>query len=414
MSMAHEDERKRARVAQLREVIMDLHAGKTVDEVRAKFKEVIKGVTAQEISAMEQALMDEGMPVEEVQRLCDVHASVFSEALESQADPRQMPGHPLRLFVEENRAFEKLIDGEIRQALDAFRAGADNAMELVGHVNLLFDVDKHYKRKEEVLFPFLEKHGVYGPTKVMWGVDDEIRAALKDARARLMTAGGSEQDRSAAADALQKATEKVKEMIFKEEKILLPMADEHLTDDEWRQVALASPEIGYSLIEPDDAEAWIRGYAGQATGATGATDATGGTGAPAAIHLPTGVFSPEQLELMLNTLPVDITFVDENDAVRYFSASRERIFTRPRTIIGRKVHNCHPPASVHVVEGIIDSFRRGERDVAEFWIHMGPKFVYIRYFAVRDGAGNYRGTLEVSQEISGIKALEGERRLLDK
>lgn len=405
MSMAHEDERKRARVAQLREVIMDLHAGKTVDEVRAKFKEVIQGVTAQEISAMEQSLISDGMPVEEVQRLCDVHASVFSEALELHLDPKQMPGHPLRVFVEENRAFDKLIDGEIRPALEAFRGGADNAMELAAHVNLLFDIDKHYKRKEEVLFPFLEKHGMYGPTKVMWGVDDEIRAALKDARNKLMSPEASAQGRAAAAEALQKAIERIKEMAFKEEKILLPMAEEHLAADEWREVALASPEIGYSLIEPDAAEAWIKGYGGDEAGAQ--------LGA-GAIHLPTGVLTVDQLELVLNTLPVDITYVDENDVVKYFSASRQRIFTRPRTIIGRKVHNCHPPASVHVVEGIIDSFRRGERDVADFWIHMGPKFVYIRYFAVRDGAGNYRGTLEVSQEISGIKALEGERRLLDK
>ncbi len=405
--MAHEDERKKARVKQLREVVIDLHDGKTVDEVRAKFKDVIKGVTAQEISAMEQSLIDEGMPVEEVQRLCDVHASVFSDALEAQVDPKQVAGHPMRVFIEENRAIEQFIANELRPALDAFRGGADNAMELVGHVNLLFDVDKHYKRKEEVLFPFLEKYGVYGPTKVMWGVDDEIRAALKDVRRQLLSLGSSEHDRITAANDLEKAVERINEMAFKEEKILLPMAEEHLTAEEWREVAMASPEIGFSLIEPDAAEAWLRR---QASGADGAD----GVAVPGAIHLPTGVFTVEQLELVLNTLPVDITYVDENDVVRYFSASRERIFTRPRTIIGRKVQNCHPPASVHVVEDIVDSFRRGERDVAEFWIHMGPKFVYIRYFAVRDAGGSYRGTLEVSQEISGIKALEGQRKLLDK
>ena len=313
----------------------------------------------------------------------------------------------MRVFIEENRAIEQFIANELRPALDAFRGGADNAMELVGHVNLLFDVDKHYKRKEEVLFPFLEKYGVYGPTKVMWGVDDEIRAALKDVRRQLLSLGSSEHDRITAANDLEKAVERINEMAFKEEKILLPMAEEHLTAEEWREVAMASPEIGFSLIEPDAAEAWLRR---QASGADGAD----GVAVPGAIHLPTGVFTVEQLELVLNTLPVDITYVDENDVVRYFSASRERIFTRPRTIIGRKVQNCHPPASVHVVEDIVDSFRRGERDVAEFWIHMGPKFVYIRYFAVRDAGGSYRGTLEVSQEISGIKALEGQRKLLDK
>ena len=132
-----------------------------------------------------------------------------------------------------------------------------------------------------------------------------------------------------------------------------------------------------------------------------------------AVRLASGSFSVPELETIFRTLPIDITFVDENDEVRYFSESPDRIFTRPRTIIGRKVQNCHQPTSVHVVEEIINSFREGRRDEAEFWIKMGGKFVHIRYFALRDGDGLYKGTLEVSQEISRIKALEGERRLLD-
>ena len=177
MSMVQDDDLRKKRVEQLREVIMELHAGKTVDEVKAKFKDVIQGVTAQEISAMEQSLIEQGIPVEEVQRLCDVHASVFADALELQPDPKAAPGHPMQVFMEENRALERVMEEKVEPALKAFREGAASAMEFLDDFNLLFDVDKHYKRKEEVLFPLLEKYGVYGPTKVMWGVDDEIRAS---------------------------------------------------------------------------------------------------------------------------------------------------------------------------------------------------------------------------------------------
>ena len=406
MSMVQDDDLRKKRVEQLREVIMELHAGKTVDEVKAKFKDVIQGVTAQEISAMEQSLIEQGIPVEEVQRLCDVHASVFADALELQPDPKAAPGHPMQVFMEENRALERVMEEKVEPALKAFREGAASAMEFLDDFNLLFDVDKHYKRKEEGLFPLLEKYGVYGPTKVMWGVDDEIRASLKEARAKLLAFDGTEGARADVAAAVEKALRGIKEMIFKEEKIFLPMADQHFKPEEWRDIALASREIGYCLVEPDAAIEWIARFGAEGEGASLAT-------AGDVIHLPTGALTVSQLELMLNSLPIDITFVDENDTVRYFSASRERIFTRPKTIIGRKVQNCHPPTSVHVVEQILESFRRGERDVADFWIHMGPKFVYIRYFAVRDAAGEYRCPLEVSQEISGIKALEGEKRLLD-
>lgn len=131
------------------------------------------------------------------------------------------------------------------------------------------------------------------------------------------------------------------------------------------------------------------------------------------ISLKTGVLTAEQIDLLLTNLPVDVTFVDENDKVRYFSQGKERIFTRTAAIIGRDVHNCHPPQSVHVVQKIIDDFKAGKRDVAEFWLQMGSAFIHIRYFALRDDAGAYKGVIEVSQNVTDIRALEGEKRLLD-
>jgi DUF438 domain-containing protein len=397
MSMSHEDERHRQRVEALRRVVEELHRGKTVDEVKAKFAEIIRDVSPQEISAMEQALIDGGIPVEEVQRLCDVHAALFKDALEIHPEPKTQPGHPLHTFLKENRAIEALID-EIEGILTKFEQGEEQALALVEKINLLSDVDKHYKRKEEVFFPILEKHGIMGPTQVMWGVDDEIRAGLKHVREELLSFRDA--DRAKVVDAVKTVLARIRDMVFKEEKILLPMMEERFTDEEWRQVYRGSAEIGYCLVDPDSG--WMPELDEE--------ELRTGDGL---VRLPTGVLSPKQLELILNSLPIDITFVDENDEVRYFSESPDRIFTRPRTIIGRKVQNCHPPTSVHVVEEIINSFREGRRDEAEFWIKMGGKFVHIRYFALRDGDGLYKGTLEVSQEISRIKALEGERRLLD-
>jgi len=398
------------RIKALKELIMDLHRGKTVDEVKHRFREIIKDVSAEEVSAMEQALIQEGMPVEEVQRLCDVHASIFKEALEQKPKPSAVPGHPLHTFFRENRALEELIEKEINPLLEELKNSTsdtekDSALRLLEKVNLLFDVEKHYKRKEELLFPYLEKYGIYGPSKVMWGVDDEIREDLRQLREMLYNY--SSEDKVQILEKTRELSDKVKEMIFKEEKILFPTAEQKLTEDEWYQIYRSEDEIGYCLVEPE-AE-WKPARADlENTVEAIADDTTKGF-----IKFPTGVLTPKEIELIFNHLPVDITFVDKDDTVRYFSAAKDRIFTRPRTVIGRKVQNCHPPASYPVVEKILKNFKEGKKDSEEFWINMKGKLIYIRYLAVRDEEGKYVGTLEVTQEISGIKELQGEKRLLE-
>ncbi len=398
------------RIKVLKELIMDLHKGKPFDEVKQRFKEIVKDVSAEEISAMEQALIQEGMPVEEVQRLCDVHAAVFKEALQQKQEPRTIPGHPLHTFFKENRAIEQLIEKELIPLLEELRNSyADTekniVLKLMEKVNLLFDVEKHYKRKEELLFPYLEKYGVYGPSKVMWGVDNEIREDLRKFKTMLYDYNSEIKDQ-----VLQKAMEvfnKIKEMIFKEEKILFPLAEQKLTEDEWYQIYKSEDEIGYCLVEPE-AEWKPAGIDLEKIEKVSAGDSTQGF-----IKFPTGMLTPKEIELIFNHLPVDITFVDKDDTVRYFSATKNRIFTRPRTVIGRKVQNCHPPASYPVVEKILRNFKEGKKDIEEFWINFKGKLIYIRYFAVRDEKGNYMGTIEVTQEIDRIRELQGEKRLLE-
>lgn len=380
-------------------LIRQLHEGKSVDEVKAQFEEAFAGVSASEISRAEQELVENGLPIAEVQRLCDVHAAVFKGSIEEihaePEDPSGMPGHPLQTLRLENHALEDLLTWQVKPRLQAYLAeGGTAAREaLVEGLKKLVKIDVHYSKKENLLFPLLEKHGVTAPPKVMWGVDDEVRALLKTGIAAL-EAGEAD------ADGIKEAVAKIEEMIFKEEHILFPMLLETLTPGEWTLAAQGQEEIGYFLIHAQPA--WAAEGEAPQDGAAWAGE----------VRLPSGALSVDELTRMLNALPIDITFVGADDTVRYFSESRERAFARTRSLVGRKVVNCHPPASMQVVQSILDDFRAGKKEHEDFWIRMGERLLLIRYFAVRDDGGAFIGTLEVTQDIAPIQAITGEKRLM--
>jgi DUF438 domain-containing protein len=202
--------------------------------------------------------------------------------------------------------------------------------------------------------------------------------------------------------AIEALLKMVNDMIYKEEHILFPMAKDLLTDAEWQKVRQGEEEIGYAWITPE------QGWTGE-TGAAPGQDSAG----ERTVRLDTGQMTFEQINMMLKHMPVDVSFVDENDEVRYYSATKDRIFPRSPGVIGRKVQNCHPPKSFAMVQRILDEFRAGSRHKADFWIQMKGRFLLIQYFAVRDEKGSYRGTLEVSQDVTDIKKLEGQKRLLE-
>jgi DUF438 domain-containing protein len=253
------------------------------------------------------------------------------------------------------------------------------------------------------LFPVLESHGVEGPTKVMWALDDDILAMLMEDRANA-AAGDVESVAASLAETLQA----VDDMVYKEEKILFPTALDVLVEAEWAAMAAGDAEIGYAWIEAPDLPAGARTAAVRAT----AGPAQGPASTGAQLPLTTGALTIEQVDLMLGVLPFDLSFVDEDDRVRFYSEG-ERIFPRSPSVIGREVRNCHPPASVDKVEEILAAFRAGEKDTAEFWIQLHGKFIHVRYFALRDAGGGYRGCLEVVQDATRIRALEGQRRIVD-
>lgn len=412
----------------LKELIHSLHDGKSVEEVRARFAETFSSVSAQEISDAEQTLIAEGMPVSEVQRLCDVHASVFKGSIADLHAPNatgtgmagtdavspatDAPGHPVHTFKLENRALEALIDEKIRPLLGNLQANGSpdhrpwqqTAMALRDTLEELYQVHIHYLKKENLIFPLLENYGITAPPKVMWGVDDEIRGKIKRAKAALENA-----ETAVAAVMVEEAVTQLSEMIFKEDNILFPMCLENFKPSEWDMIARESGDIGWCLIEGPDAPGTA---ANSDTVPSGSAGNTGIPGIEGTVVLPTGVLTVDQLVGMLNMLPFDITFVDANDTVRYFSQGTERIFARTKAIIGRAVSNCHPPSSVHVVEQLVADLKSGKKDSEDFWIRMGDKFVLIRYFAVRGEGGAYLGTLEVTQNIAPIQAIEGQKRLM--
>ena len=399
--MSQEINNRERRKEAIKSMLRLLHEGKTVEEVQGIFKEAFDGVAASEISAAEQALISEGLPVSEVQRLCDVHSAVFKGSIEeihAPSDASKIPGHPTHTLKAENAAITTHIDERIRPLLRRVLEGKLATQALLPEVGALLAIDLHYSRKENLLFPYLEQHDITAPPKVMWSVDDEIRSLLKEA-AKLVAAGSAEADAK-----LAEALTRVEEMIFKEENILIPMMLETLSAEEWSGVARESGEIGYCMIETPPV--W------QAKAAASQAPAAPFASVSGAVQLPSGFLSVPELSSLLDTLPVDITFVGADDTVHYFSQGSERVFPRTKAIIGRNVANCHPPASVHIVEGIISDFKSGKKDHEDFWLKLGDKFVYIRYFAVRDESNQYLGVLEVTQDIAPIQAIEGEKRLV--
>lgn len=386
----------------LKKIIKSLHSGVSLEEAKNEFRQHFSEVSTAEISAMEQALIKDGMAIEEVQNLCDVHAAVFEGAISDihpERDHTKIPGHPVQVFKTENDWIEKLIQAEIIPYLDA--QGNQAVLMLRVGYDRLAEINKHYARKEYLFFPNLEKKGIDAPPKVMWAVDDEIRAEIKIIQNEL---GSVHSDFEATKHKIQANVTKIRDMISKENNILIPLLIDTLSFFDWILVDGASAEIGYFLKKPE--HSWKK----EDQSPEKLTQEK--TAANNEVFFQAGSLTLEELEAMLNTLPFDLTFVDHLGKVKYFTQGKERIFDRPITIIGRQVSMCHPPASVHVVEAIVRSFESGEKDHEDFWIRMKDMFVYIRYFAVRDREGKYLGTLEVTQNIKPIVELEGEKRLI--
>lgn len=393
----------------LKHMILQLHEGEAPEAVRDQLIKLMQKVPYGEVVEVEQELIGEGVLTdEEVLKFCDMH----TQALEGQIDQsgaKDIPeGHPVDVFIHENAELKKVIAS--CDAIYTTFAESDGDVDVSSEIlklrqnfNNLMDVDKHYQRKENLLFPFLEKIGITGPPKVMWGKHDEVREMLKGAIEALGVKGAvTARDAMALVTMVLKPTSTaIADMTMKEEEILFPMSMDKLSDSDWFDIAEQTQEIGYCLYDPKvdwkplgiDLTKLVKKDSTQ-------------------VQLPSGSFNNEELLAIMNTLPLDMTFVDRNDKVKYFSQGKERIFQRNRAILNRDVRMCHPPSSVHIVDQIVDEFKGGREDSAPFWIQMGDKFIHIEYFALRNENGEYLGTLEVSQNLTEKRALAGEQRIL--
>jgi len=406
--MSEHIDNSRIRKAKLKELILKLHEGESEEQVRQDLLISLSNIPYGEVVEVEQELISEGLPEEEVLKLCDAHSAVLEGRVDLSAAKTIPEGHPVDVMLEENKALKRVAGNVLAQlnALEYVREEhlEETILQLKAGFNQLVDVDKHYQRKEYLLFPYLEKIEITGPPKVMWGKHDEIRELLKGSIEILHTPDLSKDDLIASSElVLIPAAKGVVEMTVKEEEILFPMAMDSLSDGDWYQIRKQSVEIGFCLYDPPTE--WTP--EGMETENINEAQKEGGN-----IQLPSGGFTAEELLAILNTVPVDMTFVDRNDKVKYFTQGAERIFQRNRAILNRDVRHCHPPASAHIVDKILEDFKSGKQDRAPFWINMKGKFIHIEYFALRNEKGEYLGTLEVSQDLTDYRALEGEQRIL--
>ncbi len=392
----------------LKNLIKRLHQGEDPKKIKEEFRKLVKDTTSTEIAQIEEELIREGMPQEEVHRLCDVHIALFKESIEKEK-ALAPPGHPIHILMEEHRIVLEFADEFKTAALETAQKDEASMKGMIDKLNHITEKFKssasHYVREENVLFPYLERHGITQPPAMMWMEHDKIRAIEKSiyeliSNCNTMDAELFKKNLNELVAALY---ETLTNHFYKENNILFPTGLKVITANEWKDIKKEFDELGYCPFTPASARAAVEEKAGAAVSKSEVEGLSA---------FKTGNLSHEEIEAIFNSLPVDLTFVDRDDSVRYFSQTKERIFPRTKAVIGRKVQQCHPQKSLHVVNQILEDFKAGRRDVAEFWIHMDRKLIYIRYFPVRGENGDYLGCVEVTQDITEIKTIEGEKRLL--
>jgi len=390
------------RVEQLKGFLKRLGTGEDLGAVREDFASQFAHVEASEIMKAEQGLMREGTPLAEVQQLCDLHSALFhgstiheqmesehakvEAVLEAQEKSKSVVslvetvGHPLNRLTEENKALDALIE--------ATKVKVADKTATVDDVNEVRQVSIHYAKKGDLLYPHLKvAYDISGPSMVMWTVDDDIR----DGFGRLARAKSIDDAWYEEFDGL---LTRAQEMIYKEQNILFPICAENFSTEEWYQIYKDTEQ--YEEIFGVERVAWAEAEAALATQTTNAS------GDDNTIALIGGSLTVDQLNAMLNTMPMEVTFVDHEDINRYFNDG-EKVFKRPTTAIGRDVYSCHPPKIEPIVRGIIDSFRKGERDNVAVWLEKVGRPFYVNYMAVRDQNNNYLGTLELVQDMQFAK-----------
>lgn len=388
------------RTSRLTEYCARLISGENGRMLYDEYLAEIETVSPENAMEVFDNLLQRSIPFEIVKSNVGKIMNIFYKSLESFPPIQPSEDHFLYFMMLENREMEKRMQ-EVKDVVKSFQGAADDQKKkyfrhLRDRIEALRPYELHYIKKENILFPLIEsRYPSYRCLQLMWAFHDDFRVSLK-ALDQILNAESP--DEQALNRELGKLFFVVLPIIFREEKVVYPMALRMIPEEVWPGLAEQSFEVGWCYIGEPRLKGADHKFVNDLPGEL--------------VDLETGALSAAQIIMMMENLPVDITYIDENDEVRYFSGIKHRIFPRSKAIIGRKVQNCHPPSSVHIVNEIVDAFKSGERDVAEFWIQMKGRFIHIRYYALRDSQQNYRGTIEVSQDVTGIRELKGEQRLL--
>ena len=456
------------RIQVLKDILLRLHHGASPDSVEADFQAHFSDVSPIEVSLMEHELMngDHGVGFEDVMKLCTVHAKVMAAGVQGKEVPdSQQEGHPVWIFKQENLALQAGLH-RIQRLLDALESAENQGQDLdpgllrglTRQYQLLDQFQRHYRRKEELFFPIMESYGHDAPPKVMWGVDDQIRDLFGLAKEALKGLVDHAGDASVAQvlTTYQAFVQEFKDMIFKEEAILIPLLLSLFSEDDWLAIAKDSPEFGYAIIQPD--KEWtpsrvkfgLQGENGElAPGQAGPTakpvansaassdsdsasnSATSPTAKPSTNSVADSTASPapnpeadlpfgggylslKEANLILNHLPFEITFIDKNDLFKYFNTSmaiENKLFPRVPSAIGRHVKMCHPPRSLDMVMTLIDDLKHKRRASESMWFHRSDgRFAYVTYIGVFDDQDQYMGVLEYVHDIAPLQDLGPDKR----
>ena len=396
--MSEFTQNKKQRAYQLLELFKGIISGDKPLELVRKNQKLIDTVIPSEVIDVVDQLVLLQIPMDELKTGINKTLNLLYKTIQEYPYNPPKKDSYLGVLIQNNEVMDRNLKA-IRPLIKEVNKDPQNIAlrdELKTKFIVVEKFTNHYVIKENVLFPLLEqKWENFRCLNVMWSFHDDIRKNLKAIIQQL-----SDDDFD-----LKKFNRLSGDIFFnmlaikfREERLLFPMIIETVAEEDLNTMLNESAEIGFPYVDAT----LVQGKENPVVSTQGE-----------AIDLHTGVLSAEQIRLLFNHLPVDITYVDENNKVKYFSTPPKRVFTRTKAIIGRNVKNCHPPESVHVVEQIIDTFRKGEKSEASFWIKVKAEYILIQYFAVRDEQGNYKGVIEVSQEISELQNIKGEKRLLD-
>lgn len=398
-------QREQQRQDILKDLILRLHAGGDQAAIKAEFAKHFADVSAFEISVMERRLMaSEGIAAEDIMRLCNIHASIFADAVQSpkNVSPEiEKIGHPIQVLKTENLAIEATLD-RIDNLLEYYLAEPDAELKhgLLNQLTMLGEIDKHYNRKENSIFPIMERYGITAPPKVMWGVDDQIRDLLKAFRQAIKN-----DELANAADQFAELKYEIEEMVVKEEEIMIPMVLDVFNEDDWIAIDAEAEEIGWCIVKPERRWEPARTKFTETQTLEIPIDGNFSVGK--------GHLNAKEVEKIMNTLPLEITWVDANETLKYYNETPgEKAFPRTPNAIGRVVQNCHPPKVLATVNQLLADLRSGKKDSETLWFPAKGKFLMVTYAAVRDDDGTFMGTLEYVQDIGPIMNLEGEKRII--